>query len=129
MSFHAAAATFNGLEYHSVSSTTTACPDGTKPLVSNGVAYCRTYKAAVAWIAPTKRTDGSALTSSDLQGYEVYWTRTKDSKSGVIKVTGAANLKTALSVYTPDTYNFAVSAIDSKGLKSPLSPVVAAKLM
>ncbi len=65
---------------------------------------------------------------SELAGYEVYWTRTSDNAKGTIQVSHGTTSTTAFDVYTPSTYYFAVSAIDTKGLKSPLSTMVQASL-
>jgi hypothetical protein len=126
-SVQASALTLNGVTYKSVSSTTKVCLDKSTPITYNGGKYCRTYRASIGWAAPVQRVNGSALASGEIANYEVYWTRTIDTRSGVIKVKGAS-LATALEVFTPDTYHFAISAIDTKGLKSPLSSVVSTKL-
>lgn len=128
-SVDASALVLNGKTYKSVSSVTTKCHDGSKAVTYKGAKYCPTRIASLAWAAPTKRTNGKALAIGEISGYEVYWTRTKDKMSGVIKVPGGSAVKTKLEVFMPDTYNFAVSAIDTKGLKSPLSGVVSTKLL
>jgi hypothetical protein len=126
-SVEASALTLNGVTYKSVASNTKVCIDKSSPITYNNGKYCRTYKANIGWTAPAQRVNGTALPLSEIANYEVYWTRTVDSRSGVIKVTGTS-LATALEVFTPDTYHFAISAIDTKGLKSPLSSVVSAPL-
>lgn len=128
LSLDASALTLNGKTYKSVSSKTTVCPDKTKAVTYQGGKYCQYRTANLAWTAPVKRVNGAALPIGEIAGYEVYWTRTKDKTSGVIKVNGGAALKTSLEVFMPDTYNFAMSAIDTKGLKSPLSTMVSASL-
>jgi hypothetical protein len=127
LSFEASALTLNGKTYKQVSSTTKVCLDKSKPITYSGKKYCHTYKANIGWTAPVKRVNGSALPVGEISSYEVYWTRSIDTRSGVIKVK-AASLATALEVFTPDTYHFAISAVDIKGLKSPLSKVVSARL-
>ena len=128
-SLDASALVLNGKTYKTVSINSTICHDGTKPVLYNGAKYCPTRIANLAWAAPTKRTNGTALPIGEIASYEIYWTRTKDKTSGVIKVSGGTSTTGKLEVFLPDTYNFAVSAIDTKGLKSPLSTVVSTKLL
>jgi hypothetical protein len=127
LSFEASALTLKGISYKSVASATKICLNKTKPITYQGGKFCPTYKANIGWSAPVRRVNGSALPVGEISSYEVYWTRSIDSRSGVIKVKGTS-LATALEVFTPDTYHFAISAIDIKGLKSPLSSVVSARL-
>lgn len=128
MAFHANAVTINGTNYKRYTGSGSVCPDGSKVLVYKNVRYCKAYRANISWAVPTTRTNGSALPASELKGYEVYWTRTSDNAKGTLRISGGTQSSTAFDVYTPGTYYFAVSALDTKGLKSPLSTLVASKL-
>ena len=128
MSVEASALTLNGVNYKSVSSSTAPCPDGLKKTYYQGNYYCRVYKAGLSWNIPTTRQNGTGIPVSELAGYEVYWTRSSDTIGGTLKVNGGSMQTAALEVFKPDMYYFAVSAIDTKGLKSPLSKMVSAKL-
>lgn len=127
-SLHVNAITINGINYKQYSGSGTVCPGGSKVFVYKHVKYCKAYRAAINWTIPTKRTNGTPLRISEIKGYEVYWTRTSDKARGVIKVSSNTQSSTYFDAYTPSTYYFAMSAIDSRGLKSPLSSMVQAKL-
>jgi len=122
------AVVINNLNYKKFTGTSSICPDGSRVLTYQKVRYCRAYRANIRWSIPTTRMNGTPLRVSELKGYEVYWTRTSDNASGVIRVPASTQTTTAFDVYTPSTYYFAMSAIDTSGLKSKLSPMVAARL-
>jgi hypothetical protein len=82
------------------------------------------YSAQLSWTIPTTRADGTALTASDLAGYEIYYTDDTGSVSAVVPVSGGSTASTTVASMTPGKYSFAISAIDSAGLKSSLSSVV-----
>ncbi len=124
----ASAVTINGLSYKLVSGTGGLCPNGKPKTIYNSKPYCRTYKANISWSIPTTRVNGTALSLTDLKGYEVYWTRSSDTTAGIINVSSGSSRTTAIEFFKPDQYYFAMSAIDATGLKSPLSTLVSAKL-
>ncbi|HEY3698047.1 MAG TPA: hypothetical protein VGK97_01860 [Spongiibacteraceae bacterium] len=128
MAFQANAVTINGINYKQFAGSGNTCPNGSKVYVYKNVKYCKAYRANISWNIPTKRTNGAVLRMSELKGYEIYWTRTGDNARGTIKVNTNSQVSTAFDVYTPSTYYFAVSAIDTRGLKSPLSTMVQARL-
>jgi hypothetical protein len=128
LTFQANAAIINGTNYKQYTGSGSKCPDGSSVLVYNNVRYCKAYRANLSWVIPSTRTNGTALPISELAGYEVYWTRTSDNAKGTIRVGRGTISATAFDVFTPSTYYFAVSAIDTKGLKSPLSTMVQASL-
>ena len=125
---HANAAVINGINYKRYTGSGTTCPDGSNVFVYSGVKYCKAYRANISWTIPTKRVNGAALPISELKGYEIYWTRPSDKSKGTIKVGPGTKVSTTFDVYTPSTYYFAMSAIDTTGLKSPLSLMVEAYL-
>lgn len=119
--------TLNGIRYDGYWANTTKCPDGSAKLLYQGKYYCPSYSALVSWKAPVTRTNGGPLLASDISSYEIYWTREQDASKGVI--TRSKYNKAALfSSRLPGTYHFAMSVVDTAGLKSPLSTVVSAKL-
>lgn len=128
LAFQANAVIINGTNYKQFTGSGGTCPSGTKVYLYKGAKYCKAYRAKITWNIPIKRTNGTALSMSELKGYEVYWTRTSDNARGTIKVTSNSQVSTLFDVYTPSMYYFAVSAIDTKGLKSPLSTLAQAKL-
>jgi hypothetical protein len=82
------------------------------------------YSAQLSWTIPTTRSDGTALTASELAGYEIYYTDDTGSVSAVVPVSGGSTASTTVASMAPGNYSFAISAIDSAGLKSSLSSVV-----
>lgn len=82
------------------------------------------YTANLAWAAPTSRVNGKPLQISEIKGYEIYYTSDDLSQGKTIPITGGTSTRYALTSLKAGTYHFAISAIDTKGLKSSLSPVV-----
>jgi len=81
-----------------------------------------TYSARLSWEIPSTRADGSALSASALSGYEIYYTT--DKTSGTYVVSGGTTSVYTAAELPAGTYHFAMSAIDSNGLKSALSSMV-----
>jgi hypothetical protein len=105
-----------------------SCRDGSKALVYLNQYWCRTYQAKLSWTIPSTRENGTPLQLSELSGYEVYWGRSIDSRTGVIKVAKGGSSTVTFEAQTPATYYFVVSAIDTSGRKSPLSKMVETRL-
>jgi len=87
------------------------------------------YSASLSWTIPSAREDGKALSLSELSGYEVYYTTdaSSTSKGTVVKIDGGNKSSYVVSGLPAGTYYFAISAIDTNGLKSALSSMVSAK--
>lgn len=117
----------NGIRYTHYNKNTARCPDGGAKLRYAGLYWCRTYKASLSWTPPVRRTNGIPLLSSEIAAYEVYWTRDKDTAKGTLR-RGGRSKSTDFYVWTPDVYYFAISAVDTKGSKSPLSKMVSARI-
>ena len=81
-------------------------------------------KVDLSWIAPTTRTDGSYLESSDLVGYKVYYGISPDQLELYEEIVGVSDTATSITVSTPGTYYFAVTAYDADGLESSFSEIV-----
>jgi hypothetical protein len=118
--------TRNGILYKEYGKTA-RCLDGSAKLSYQGKTWCPLYGVTLSWSAPVTRTNGKPLVASDLALYEIYWTREIDTRSGKLSKPRASE-STQFYVFTPDTYHFAISAVDTSGLKSPLSKVVSIKL-
>ena len=87
-----------------------------------------TFNVSLSWTIPSTRENGSPLVLSELSGYEVYYSVENQSKSAVIPVAGATQASLVVRDLPAGTYYFAISAIDSKGVKSALSPMVSTKI-
>ncbi len=121
-----AAITRNGILYTEYWKTA-RCLDGSAKLSYQGKTWCPLYRVTLSWTAPVTRTNGKPLVATDIAAYEVYWTRDVDTRAGTLKKPRTTQ-STPFYVLTPDMYHFAISAVDTKGLKSPLSKVVSVKL-
>ena len=85
-----------------------------------------TASATVSWTAPKTNLNGTALTN--LAGYRIY-TGTAPSHLASIAVLNNARLASyVIKGLTPGLHYFAVTAVNSIGLESPRSAVVAATL-
>jgi hypothetical protein len=104
------------------------CRDGSTAMLYLNQWWCPTYKAKLSWSIPATRENGATLSVSELSGYEVYWGRSVDSRTGTIKVPTGSLSTVTFEAQTPATYYFVVSAIDSSGRKSQLSKMVETKL-
>lgn len=131
--------TYNSATYSYSSSST--CTDGTAALRYNRKWWCpvvstattttptptvtapATYNAQLSWTIPATRADGTALTASELAGYEIYYTNDTGSVSAVVPVSGGSAVSTTVSSLASGSYSFSISAIDTSGLKSALSTV------
>lgn len=83
-----------------------------------------TQTLQLMWTAPSAREDGSPLSLSELQGYELVYYSDQNNIEKVVNINGGSSQQYELVLDTPDTYHFAVAAIDSKGVKSELSEAV-----
>lgn len=83
----------------------------------------------LSWGIPTTRENGQALPVSELTGYELYYTTDDPAVTGSVKVSGGATATYTVSNLAAGNYHFAISAVDSKGLKSKLSPIADVKVL
>jgi len=102
--------------------TTTTSPTTTTTTVSTAPVV---YAAQLSWSIPATRADGTALSASELAGYEVYYTNDSGSVAATVPVSGGTTTAASVSSLSSGNYSFAISAIDTTGLKSALSSVVA----
>jgi hypothetical protein len=72
---------------------------------------------------PTTRADGSPLLATDLKGFEIYYT-TDTSATGTYIINSGTATTYSVTNLAAGTYHFAMSAVDTAGLKSSLSQVV-----
>jgi hypothetical protein len=79
-------------------------------------------RAALAWNAPTLRTDGTPLTN--LAGFRIYYGQHPDALTQRIEVTDPAATAASVENLASGTWYFAASAVDSEGQESYLSGTV-----
>lgn len=75
--------------------------------------------ATLSWTPPTENTDGSTLTN--LAGYKIYYGRSSDSLSQVIKINQAGITSYVIENLSPDVYYFAMTSFNSDGVESERS--------
>jgi hypothetical protein len=88
-----------------------------------------TSSAVLSWVAPPTRTDGSALSLSEIAGYRVY-RGTSASNLVLLKDLNDGSLTgyTATNLAAATTYYFAVKVYDYSGNESGYSTVVSKKM-
>ena len=80
--------------------------------------------ATINWTPPTENVDGSALT--DLAGYHIHYGTASGNYTQTITVSNPGLTTYVVSNLTAGTYYFAVAAVNSSGIESPLSSEVTA---
>ena len=80
-----------------------------------------TGTAALTWTAPTRNTDGTALT--DLAGYRIYHGISPTALTDIRQVPGATVLAYNFTALTSGTHYFAIAAYNAAGVESVLSAV------
>jgi hypothetical protein len=80
----------------------------------------------LSWQPPTQNSNGSSIT--DLAGYVIHYGTASADYKQVAKVKNAGLTRFVLDNLAKGTYYFAITAYNSKGLESELSPEVAATL-
>lgn len=140
--------TYNGISYKY--SSTSTCSDGTAALRLYRKWWCPATTTTVispaptptepapaptepalpvvrsanlAWVTPATRADGTPLSTSELAGYEIYYTNDSGSVNVSVPVAGGNTVSAVVGNLTSGTYHFSLSAIDTSGLKSALSTV------
>lgn len=77
--------------------------------------------ATLRWTAPTKNSDGSALTN--LAGYHVYYGSSAGSLSNTINVTSPSTLTYVVTGLGTGTWYFGIAAYTNTGLESGMSNI------
>jgi len=77
--------------------------------------------AVVSWVAPEHNTDGSPLT--DLAGFNVHFGRSPVRMTRTLKLQDEASMRAVVENLSAGPWYFAVSAVNSRGVKSALSGV------
>lgn len=77
--------------------------------------------ALVSWLPPTERTDGSVLTN--LAGYEIRFGNTLGSLNRTIRLSNPGLSSYLIDGLAPGSWYFAIVALDSNGLASPMSAI------
>jgi hypothetical protein len=78
--------------------------------------------AILGWSPPTKNIDGSPLTN--LAGYVVHYGTSSAALTNKISVASASATGVEITGLSPGNWAFAVSAINTANVESPISPIV-----
>lgn len=115
----------SGSSSTSSASSTTTTSSSTSATTSTG------GKVSTSWSIPTAREDGSPLTPSEIQGYEIYFYKngTPQNQGTVISIGDPAATSYTTGTLTAGTYYFAISAIDTNGVYSQMSNYVSVTVL
>jgi len=102
---------------------TLICPDITITVKNLVVAQTAPNEVTLTWTAPTQNTDNTDLT--DLAGFKVYYGTSEDSMITMINASGSS---ITIKDLDPNTYYFAVVAVNDLGIESELSNIVNKKV-
>lgn len=80
--------------------------------------------ATLSWSIPTTRANGTPLAMGEIAGYEIYVIAESSGERQVIRVERGETTRHTIAELAPDTYHFAIVAMDTNGNPSELSPVV-----
>ncbi len=86
------------------------------------------YDVQVSWDIPTRRANGSDLQLSEIDGYNIFYYREGDSEPVSVYIDSPTKSSEILEDLEPGNYRFKVSAVDTSGLVSDYSQVLAANL-
>ncbi|MBV8575259.1 MAG: fibronectin type III domain-containing protein [Acetobacteraceae bacterium] len=78
--------------------------------------------ATLSWDAPTTTTSGAALT--DLAGYRIYFGTDINALTQTVQLSGVGMQTYVIDNLSKGTWFFAVKAVTSLGVESPLSNIV-----
>lgn len=85
------------------------------------VVQSATGSASLSWVAPTTRTDGSALT--DLAGFRIYYGNQQGNLTSQVAITNPTVTTAVVSNLASGTWYFVVTAVDSSGGESAYSNI------
>jgi len=94
----------------------------TLPAFSITVKSSTTGTATLSWTAPTKNTDGTALT--DLAGYKVRYGTSPSTLTQVLDVRGAGITSASVEGLSAGTWYFTLSSYNTAGVESSQTPAV-----
>lgn len=88
------------------------------------VAVVKSGSAQISWSTPTTRQDGTALTATEIAGYNLYHSATSTSSLSKLASLTPSELSIVVSDLAAGTHYFALSTIDKNGLLSSLSSAI-----
>jgi hypothetical protein len=115
--------TYKGITISVVAGTTTAALPAFSIVVTEGNSQSN---VTLSWQAPTENADGSALV--DLKGYKVHYGAASKTYSDTIQVANPGLTTYVVQNLGAGKYYFAVTAYNSAGQESSLSPEVSTQV-
>lgn len=116
---------------HTFANIRISVSDGVSPadLAAFGITVVATAAGSVTvtWQSPTQNTDGTPLT--DLAGFRVYWGTARDSLTNSVTLDNPGLSSYVLEQLTPATWYFALSAVNTAGVESPMSAVATERVL
>lgn len=96
------------------------------PLVgcSGGDGSARASVAALSWVAPSEREDGSVLSLSEIAGYRIYYGVESGNYQGQIDVNDGSAVQAQISGISLGKYFVALTTVDTEGRESSFSTEV-----
>jgi hypothetical protein len=82
-----------------------------------------TGSETLKWTPPTENEDGSPLLN--LAGYRVYWGRSGESLSNSVRIDNPSVTRYVVENLAPGDYEFAVTAVNNRGIESRFSNIKA----
>lgn len=120
----ASAATAGTGSSASASTSSTASSTSSGSSSSDPPVTAKANTVTIAWTPPTENTNGTPL--SNLAGYNIHYGTSASNLSEKISVSNPGIATYVVSNLSPGTYYFAVAAVNSAGIESPLSAEVSA---
>jgi hypothetical protein len=115
--------TYKGITISVVAGTTTAALPAFSIVVTEGNSQSN---VTLSWQAPTENADGSALV--DLKGYKVHYGSASKTYSDTVQVANPGLTTYVVQNLNAGKYYFAVTAYNSAGQESSLSPEVSTQV-
>lgn len=119
LSFTSAALTNAGKYYVVVRNASSSATSTTATL--SVLSAPTSWSAKLSWTQPTRREDGSALTTTDISSYLLYYATSSTGTMTLLGATSANTLSYVVNSLAAGTHYFAVSTRDVAGLESHLS--------
>jgi len=98
-------------------SSAITAPETTEPELPAG------GTATLSWTAPGTRLDGTSISLSEIDYYEVRYGQNQDSLTEIQRIDGAETSYEFTNL-TPGTWYFTIKVVDINGLESPPSDIV-----
>ncbi|SFM02211.1 fibronectin type III domain-containing protein [Marinobacter zhejiangensis] len=86
-------------------------------------------RPTLSWSPPLTRENGDSLYMSEITGYRVRFRMRHQSSFQSMEMNGADNTTLPLDFFEPGAYEFSVSVVDSQGLESQPSDLIAVDLI